>query len=232
MAIFHDEEDQPDEPVRGLPAALPEGEKIVWQGGPDARALALHAFHLRFVAGYFVIFALVRAATAPDMQSALVAAAAMIAAGAGALFVLYLIAIAMTRAAVFTITNKRVVFRYGAAIRKYVNLPFQEIESVAIRPYKAGAGDIALSVSKKAAPPYFHLWPFARPLRINAPTPLMRALPDAGHVGHLLAATMKAARPETVRLSDTGAATPSRPTPAKAPAKGQAGAASGTPAAA
>jgi hypothetical protein len=44
----------PDVPS-GLPGALPEGETIQWQGSPDWRSLARHAFHVRKVAVYFAL---------------------------------------------------------------------------------------------------------------------------------------------------------------------------------
>ena len=37
------------EPLRGLPEPLPAGERILWQGAPDWRALAVDVFHVRAV---------------------------------------------------------------------------------------------------------------------------------------------------------------------------------------
>jgi len=45
------------EPVRGLPASLPEGETLLWQGHPEWRSLALRAFHVGHVAVYFAALA-------------------------------------------------------------------------------------------------------------------------------------------------------------------------------
>ncbi|MET0313776.1 MAG: PH domain-containing protein, partial [Hansschlegelia sp.] len=42
---------------RGLPGPLPAGERILWQGSPDWRALALRAFHGREVAAWFAALA-------------------------------------------------------------------------------------------------------------------------------------------------------------------------------
>ncbi len=41
------------EPIRGLPEMPPEGERILWQGSPDWRALAWRVFHIREVTFYF-----------------------------------------------------------------------------------------------------------------------------------------------------------------------------------
>ena len=46
------------EPVHGLPAHLPQGERLLWQGAPSWRSLAIRAFHVRKVAIYFGLFGL------------------------------------------------------------------------------------------------------------------------------------------------------------------------------
>jgi hypothetical protein len=52
------------EPVRGLPEKLPAGERILWQGTPSWRALAIRAFHARKVALYFAALVVWRLALA------------------------------------------------------------------------------------------------------------------------------------------------------------------------
>ena len=56
------------EAAPGLPSALPKGERVVWQGAPDWKRLAIHAFHVRKVALYFALMLAVQAInlTAPD----------------------------------------------------------------------------------------------------------------------------------------------------------------------
>ena len=41
------------EPVKGLPELLPTGERMLWQGQPSWRALAIRVFHVRKIAIYF-----------------------------------------------------------------------------------------------------------------------------------------------------------------------------------
>ena len=201
------------EPIEGLPEILPEGERILWQGSPDGLSLAVQAFHIRFVAAYFAVTALWRALTASGEGA--IAGLAVLAAGVVVVGILYALASAMARAAIFTITNRRIVFRYGAAIRKYVNLPFSEISGVALKPRGARGGDIAISTTGKRRVPYFHLWPFARPLRFPATTPLMRALPDARAAVDVLAKAMKANAPTAVALAGDTAAAGEKPGPVK-----------------
>ena len=49
------------EAAPGLPEALPAGERILWQGSPDWRALGNEAFHLKRLAQYFVLMLVVQA---------------------------------------------------------------------------------------------------------------------------------------------------------------------------
>ena len=46
--VPHD--DYAGEPIPGLPADLPEGERLLWQGSPAWMSLAVRAFHIRKVA--------------------------------------------------------------------------------------------------------------------------------------------------------------------------------------
>ncbi|MBI1391962.1 MAG: PH domain-containing protein [Alphaproteobacteria bacterium] len=224
MPLFHDEDDGPTETTPGLPAALPEGEDIVWQGRPNAIALVVHAFHVRFVAAYFVAFGAWSAANAmaggASLGAAMSRGAAMIAAGMLAIGILSFIGFAMSRAAIFTVTTKRVMIRHGVAIPKFINLPFAQIEAVATAR-KGGSTDIALNISKGGGAPYLHLWPFARPLRIGAPTPLLRALSaaDADAACAAIASAMQANAPDKVRLAADG----SRANQRRQPAAGQTG---------
>ena len=45
------------EPLPGLPAPLPPGESILWQGAPCWRSLALRAMRVRQFAIYFIFLA-------------------------------------------------------------------------------------------------------------------------------------------------------------------------------
>lgn len=205
MRIFHDEDDGPAEAIRGLPGPLPEGETIVWQGGPRAAGLLVHAFHARFVAGYFAIVAAWSAtkvtAAGGDMTAIAAKVLGLALAGGAAVGILWLIAFAMARAAVFTITSHRVMIRHGVAIPKFINIPFSQVSAVG----KADRGshvDIAIELAATGAP-YIHLWPFARPMRVNQPVPLLRGLSrtDAAIACAAISDAMLANAPDKVRVS-------------------------------
>ncbi|MEQ9505127.1 MAG: photosynthetic complex putative assembly protein PuhB [Hyphomonas sp.] len=219
MIKLHDEEDEgAGEPVRGLPQALPEGEQLLWQGRPGTLAFAIHAFHIRFVLAYFVLatswrLANLETAGATGLEMTRVAINSGIGATAG-IGLLVLIAWLMVRATVYTVTSKRVVFRYGVAIRKYINLPFDQIASADLRRYGKGKGDLVLKLAATGGLGYLRLWPHVRPLRMNQPQPMLRGLNDVDAVARTLASAIAAHAPNRVKL--TPATAPER-APVQAP---------------
>ena len=184
------------EPIRGLPGDLPEGETVLWQGAPNWLTLAQHAFHIRAVAAYFAGMLLWRTANAvvggmPPVKAAL-AAVAVTPIALVALGMLAALAWLNSRTTVYTITNRRVVMRFGAAVPKAINIPFTIIESAALKPLGKTDGDLALGIKAPNKIAFLHLWPHARPWRMKAPQPTLRALPNARAAADILASAMAA----------------------------------------
>lgn len=182
------------EPVPGLPGRLPPGERIVWQGSPDRRALARTAFHWRGVAAYFVLLTGVAATLAWSGGGAtgLVMTAGL---GAVAVALLHLLAWGSARTTIYTLTDRRVVLRVGMAVPKCVNLPLAAVASVDLAARDDGTGDVALTPIGAPRIGYAALWPHARPFRIARPVPMLRAVPDATRVAALVARHCLAAVP-------------------------------------
>lgn len=210
------------EPIPGLPARLPAGEEILWQGAPDVWALARDALSLRVVAGYFVLLAIWRAvvvAGAAPMSEALIAALWLVVVGAAACGLLYLFAWAQARATIYTITNKRVVMRIGAALSVTFNLPFRQISTAALDLRRDGTGAVALTLSGANRVSYLICWPHVRPWRMAKCEPTLRCIPDAARVARILAdaAESQLAQPVLTR-KPAAAATPTSAAPARKPA--------------
>jgi hypothetical protein len=185
------------EPVRGLPELLPPGEEILWQGAPSWRRLARSAFHTRKVAVYFSLLLAWRLASSLLEGEGLLAAARL----AGPLALLGLAAVALlagmawlnSRTTVYTITNERVVIRFGVALTLAVNLPFRSIRSAELRPYRDGSGDIPLAALGVDRLGFLMLWPHVRPWRFGRDVePMLRAVPDAERVAATLARALAA----------------------------------------
>lgn len=184
------------EPVRGLPAALPEGEHILWQGAPDWRTLAFTAMHVRMVAAYFGVIAVWRliAGVSDGRDATGLTADVLVIAALAALTVALLVGYAWlsSRTTVYTLTNRRMVIRHGVALSKIFQIPYRRIESAGIKVDAAGVGDIPLRLTPESKIAYPHLWPHVRPWRIVHPEPMMRALPDAQGVAELLTEAWRA----------------------------------------
>lgn len=205
-----------NEPIAGLPGLLPPGERILWQGSPDWRALARTAFHTRLIAGYFaVLFAVAAGFAAANGGSSGVVITGML--GVFAVALLHLLAFASARTTVYTLTNRRVVLRIGVAVPKCVNLPLALIGSVDLAARPDGSGDLPLSLTAAPKLGYLALWPHARPLRIGRPQPMLRAVPDAGRVAALIARACLGINPAG-RLAIPETPTPATPEFARAQA--------------
>jgi Bacterial PH domain len=198
-----------NEPIRGLPGLLPKGERILWQGSPDWRVLARTAFHARLIAGYFAVLALVALASGGTLGAGLT-----VAVGVVGVALLHVLAWASARATIYTLTNRRIVFRIGIALPKCINLPLGVIGAIDATVRSDGSGDLPLHVAGAQRIGYAGLWPHARPWHLAVPQPMLRAIPDAARVGALIARTCLAANPD-------GTIAPLE-TPGAAPAYGQA----------
>jgi hypothetical protein len=184
------------EPIRGLPGDLPEGEKILWQGAPDPLTLATRAFHGGVVATYFGALMVWRAggellAGGGAMQT--------IASAAGVLPLALLglglvggLAWLNARTSVYTITNKRVVLRFGIAIPKAINIPFAIIGSAALKAFANDTGDIAVTLKAPNKIAFLMLWPHARPWRLSRPEPTLRSVAGANAIAGILADALRA----------------------------------------
>lgn len=186
-----------EEVLPGLPEALPQGERLLWQGAPDWRTLALHAFHIRAVMIYFVALALWKAtgalADGESFVSAMTAAAWAVPPGLIAVGLIAGYARLVQKTTVYSITSRRVVMRYGMAIPKIVNIPFRIIGAANLRVLtKENAGDIPMELSGPDKIAYLHIWPHARPWRFTKPQPMLRAIPHADEIARLLALALKA----------------------------------------
>jgi hypothetical protein len=178
------------EPQPGLPAPLPAGEDLLWQGSPDPSALAREAFKANWVLGYLLVLAVWRASMAFQDggfgQSVAVFLPYLVLALA-AYAVIRLLARAVAKAAIYSITTNRVILRIGAALQVTWTVPFTKIAaaSLSTRPI-TGTGTIALELVDGQHISYLALWPHLRPGFARKVQPAFRCIPDAAQVARIL----------------------------------------------
>ncbi len=201
------------EPVRGLPGKLPEGEHILWQGAPKPLQLAREALGLYWVAGYFVLLTIWRvgvSSTEYPLGVALGHAVPFVIIGLVACLILLGIATVQARTTVYTLTNKRVAMRIGAALTMTLNLPYVQIGNAGLVTRKNGTGTIAFELIGKTRISYLMTWPHVRPWHMARTQPALRCIPDAEAVARIFAeaAETRVAEPKVTRVSANTDGTP------------------------
>lgn len=186
-----------NEPVKGLPGHLPAGEHIVWQGAPDWKRLALTAFHVRGVAVYFGFIL----GLALLLGASLTGVVLTVGAGVAAVGLLGLLAWLSARSTVYTLTNRRVVLRVGIALPTCINLPLKLIANASVKVHADGTADLPLALKGPDRVGWMMLWPHARPWKVSAPEPMLRAVPDGQRVAALLVRTLAEEVPEGRRVA-------------------------------
>lgn len=204
----------------GLPGPLPAGERILWQGSPGWKALALRAFHCREVAIYFAVFAAWRAASGyadGGIDAAAARALSLLPIAAIALGALGVLAWATARCSVYTITDRRVVMSIGVALTATLNLPLKTIERADLKTFGDGTGDLTLGLGSETRIAFLTLWPHARPWRLKAPEPTLRALPAPERAASVLADALE--HGAAARVAQAATPAPElRPQPSPRPA--------------
>jgi hypothetical protein len=195
-----------------LPSPLPVGERVIWQGKPSFKGLALRKFHIREVAIYFAILLVWRGCSnwflGLPVSDIVVSALWLIFPAVSAMTVLAGLAWLFRRAACYTITSKRILFQFGVALPMTMNIPLGKIANAALKTYRDGSGDIPLRLSDGGRVSYLLLWPHIRPWRLRAPEPMLSSIPDAAVVAAKLAEVLTGQPGPTavslVQISDGG----------------------------
>ena len=194
------------EPVPGLPEALPADEHILWQGRPDTIRLAREAWKLNWVLGYFAVLTIWRigiSSTEVPLGEAFLHGVPFVVAGAIAAAILLGLAAVQARATIYTLTNKRVAMRIGAALTMTLNLPYVCIANADVQTRRSGHGTLSFELMGDTRLSYLMTWPHARPWRFARTQPALRAVPDVAKVAELFAdaAETRVAMPQISRVA-------------------------------
>jgi hypothetical protein len=178
------------EALWGLPEDLPDGEHMVWQGQPAWREMAVRVFHIRKVAIYFVLLAVIHVGfQLYEGATWLVAAKGaswLILLGLSAMLVLGVLAKLYANSTIYTITNHRVVLRFGVALPMMINIPWHRVSAADLQLGGHNTGSIALTVEPGQKLSYWLLWPYAKPWRFSPVQPMLRCIADPNDVAEKL----------------------------------------------
>jgi Bacterial PH domain len=181
--------------VRGVSEALPPGERILWEGAPNARALARHLFFIRPLSAYLgamVLWwvAVNRGQVNTEQFWATLGIQLMLVGGVvgGA----WLLARAIAQGTTYAITDRRIVMRFGVIFPLTINVPLHYVEGASAREFPDRTGQIAVQLTKKESIAWIVLFPHVRPWKFSNPEPLLRGLTDPVKVGEVLRAAVLA----------------------------------------
>ncbi|HYW32106.1 MAG TPA: photosynthetic complex putative assembly protein PuhB [Gemmatimonas sp.] len=186
--------------IRGVPHPLPAGERLLWEGAPNARAVARHVFKGRWIAAYFGIMLLLWGTTTSvpfggaEYFTALGIRVALVAVVLGIVEILSQV---VARTTVYAITDQRVVLRIGMVIPMSINVPFGLLTSASVAAFKDGTGQVLMELSSEQRIAYIALWPHCRAFRFTRPQPLLRGLLEPKRIGELLATAVADASERT-----------------------------------
>jgi hypothetical protein len=174
----------------GIPAPLPKGEEVLWQGRPDTGALAREAFKIRWIAGYMALIVLWKAGLALAEGGVLLSLARglpYLVLAFAAVAVVWLLAWAQARATIYTITSSRVLMKIGAALSVTYNIPLTQVATARAEINPKGTGTIAMETLGETRLAYVALWPHLRPGHVKKTQPALRCVPEAAKVARILA---------------------------------------------
>ncbi len=177
------------EPVPGLPETLPQDEKMLWQGRPDSRRIAVEVLKLRWIAAYFLVliaWAATGLADGKPLAGIIFSAGVLALLGAVVIGLVEAYAWAVSRTTLYTITNRRVVMRVGTGSSVTLNLPFAKIASAAMMQRSGGTGDIAFVTAGPERIALYRLWPHSRPGEWKNPQPTLRCIRDVASVAEIV----------------------------------------------
>lgn len=144
---------------------LPPGERVLWTGAPDARALARTLFRERWILAFIAVTFVAQIADVLRTGGPLMTARAT---GVSVLTVgLLLVAVLSVRffawrvakTSQYVITDRRVYFNIGIVLKADANVPFAVVDSVDLRRRADGSGDLVLTMSGANEIPWLLLFP-------------------------------------------------------------------------
>lgn len=203
------------DPIKGLPEAPPQGERVLWQGSPCWKTLTRRLFHVRKVAIYFGILMVWQGGTAlVDGQGAREAVMTVLSLSAALLLAVALLSFLAwltSRNTVYTVTSQRLAIRFGIALPMTINIPFKVVDSVNLKEFADGTGDISLKVNNSDRLSYLVLWPHVRPWQFGKPEPTLRSIPKAARVAKILGDALATAPAPSAQFVDDTAADAASP---------------------
>lgn len=185
--------------VRGVSEALPPGEQILWEGAPNARALARHLFFIRPLSAYLgamVLWWVAVNRTQINTETFWATLGLQLLLVGSVIGGAWMLSRSIANGTIYAITDRRIVMRFGVIFPLTINVPLHYVEGASAREFPDRTGQIAVQLTKKESIAWIVLFPHVRPFEFSQPQPLLRGLMDPVKVGEILRAAVLAVPPK------------------------------------
>jgi hypothetical protein len=167
----------------------------LWEGAPNARALARHLFFIRPLSAYLGAMMLWWVAvnrTQFNTETFWATLGIQFLLVGGVIGGAWMLSRSIANGTVYAITDRRIVMRFGVIFPLTINVPLHYVEGASAREFSDRTGQIAVQLTKKESIAWIVLFPHVRPFEFSQPQPLLRGLTDSVKVGEVLRAAVLA----------------------------------------
>ena len=149
----------------GEVSRLPAGERVLWSGAPDQRAIARYLLRERWVLGFVAVSMAIGVGdvlqhggndTVPRLIGVAMLSAILVAI---AIVSIRFFAWRIAKTSKYVITDKRVFFNIGMVLRADANIPFSSVEGIDLLRRSDGSADLMVSLSGTREIPWLLLFP-------------------------------------------------------------------------
>ena len=143
---------------------LPVGERVLWTGAPDQRALARWLLRERWVMLFVVLSFSIGAADALQHTDGAVRRLIGVATLSAVLALIAIVSVRvmawqLARSSQYVVTDRRVYFNIGIVMRADANIPYSSVEDIDLRQRPDGSGDLMMTLTDAQEIPWLLLFP-------------------------------------------------------------------------
>jgi membrane protein YdbS with pleckstrin-like domain len=143
---------------------LPAGERVLWTGAPDQRALARWLLRERWVMLFVLLSFSLGAADALQHTDGAIRRLIGVATLSAVLAVIAIVSVRvmawqLERSSQYVITDRRVYFNIGIVMRADANIPYSSVEDIDLRQRPDGSGDLMITLTGAQEIPWLLLFP-------------------------------------------------------------------------
>ncbi len=195
----------------GEVSRLPAGERVLWTGSPDRRALARYFMRERWLLAFVVFSFAIGAAEALQHSEGAIPRVIGVATLSSILALVAIVtsrvmAWQLARSSKYVITDRRIYFNIGIVMRADANIPFSSVETIDLLRRGDGSADLMVTLTDAQEIPWLLLFPHMTWRGSRRGRPTFRALREPQVASDALVGALRAYA-QSPQAGTNGAAT-------------------------